>query len=257
MSNPSLAETWVTPPKDGRRFAAALGIGLLLEAAALGLLLPWMAHQVPPAANTPARVKLSIISPTPPAPPKPPPPVPPPPKPVVQPPPVPLPPPPPVPVAPPLPLPPPLPKPATHHIPRHIPRPPKHVVQAPVQPVQPPTPPPPAAPPPSAPAAPNTDELAQFAAAMHRALQDALIFPDGAQMAHESGVVRIRFLYQDGAVSNIIVISSCGFPELDQAAVETARVAHYPPPPPDFAGRTESVDVDVIFPAAAPSVDSD
>jgi protein TonB len=141
---------------------------------------------------------------------------------------------------------------------RHIPRPLRHVVRAPIQPPppQPQTPPPPA-PPPAAPAAPSTDELAQFAAAMHRALQDALIFPDGAQMAHEYGVVRIRFLYLDGAVSDISVIRSSGFPELDAAAVETARVAHYPPPPQDFAGHTESVDVDVIFPQAAPSVDSD
>ncbi len=83
------------------------------------------------------------------------------------------------------------------------------------------------------------------------------MFPDSAQMAHEYGTVRIEFTYLDGVVSNISVIRSCGFPELDEAAVQTARIAHYPPPPPDFAGHTESVDVDVVFPMAAPSVDSD
>jgi protein TonB len=163
---------------------------------------------------------------------------------------------PPVPVTPPLPLPPPVPHHvAAHHIPRLV----HHIITPKV--VQPPQPlpaaPPPPAPPPAAAAPPSQDELAQFAAAMHRAIQEALIFPDSAQMAHESGTVRIRFDYLDGAVSNITVIASCGYPELDDAAVETARAAHYPPPPADFAGHTTSVDVDVIFPAAAPSVDSD
>jgi protein TonB len=253
MANPMSAEAWLTPPKDGRRFMAAIAVGLAIELFALGILLPWVAHRIPVASNTPAPIKISIVSPAPPAPPKPPPPVPTPPKAVTPPPPLPTPP---VPVTPPLPLPPPV----LHHVAtRHIPRPVHHVITPPV--VQPPPPlpatPPPPAPPPAAAAPPSEDELAQFAAAMHRALQEALIFPDSAQMAHESGTVRIRFDYLDGAVSNITVISSCGYPELDEAAVQTARAAHYPPPPSDFAGHTENMDVDVIFPAAAPSVDSD
>lgn len=255
MANPMTAETWLTPPADGRRFAAAIAAGLAIELLALGVFLPWVAHRVPVASNTPAPIKIAIISPTPPAPPKPPPPIPTPPKAVTPPPPPPLPTPT-VPVTPPLPLPPPVP----HHIAtRRIPRPVHHVITPPV--VQPPPPlpatPPPPAPPQAAAAPPSQDELAQFAAAMHRALQAALIFPDSAQMARESGTVRLHFVYLDGQVSSITVISSCGYPELDEAAVETARVAHYPPPPSDFAGHPEGMNVDVVFPAAAPSVDSD
>jgi len=251
MPNTMRAESWLNPAPDGRRFVLALVGGLLIELVAFGLLLPWISHQVPPASSTPAPIKLSIVSPAPPAPPKPRPPIPVPPKPVTPPPPVPV-----TPPAPVLPLPPPPPMPAPHRtVMRHIPRPVKHVTAA-VPPALPQTPPPPS-PPPAAPAAPSVNELAQFAAAMHRALQDALIFPDSAQMAHQSGVVRIRFSYLDGVVSNITVIQSCGFPELDEAAVETARVAHYPPPPADFAGHVETVDVDVIFPQADTSVDSD
>jgi len=80
MANPMSAEAWLTPPKDGRRFMAAIAAGLAIELFALGVLLPWVAHRIPVASNTPAPIKISIVSPAPPAPPKPPPPVPTPPK---------------------------------------------------------------------------------------------------------------------------------------------------------------------------------
>ena len=96
-----------------------------------------------------------------------------------------------------------------------------------------------------------------FEAELHRAVQEALIFPTAAQLDHEYGTVSVRFTYLDGVVSDISVVHSCGYPVLDAAAVETARSAHYPLPPPSFAGRTETLDIDVVFPLAAPSVDSD
>ncbi len=94
---------------------------------------------------------------------------------------------------------------------------------------------------------------------MRRAVQEAAtnITPEAAEMAHEVGVVRISFSYADGAVSNITIIASSGFPLLDKAAIEAAQIAHYPPQPPDFAGRTDNIVVDVIFREQATDVDSD
>ncbi len=241
---------WLNPPADGRRFMIALGAGLLLEMAALLLLLPIVTHQAPPA-DKPSIIKLSIVVPAPaPKPPAPPKPVPVPPKPVA-------PPPPPLPVAKPLPIPPPPPRPSVHHVVRHYIRPkpvtPPPVVEPPVQQT------PPAPPPPAAPQAPTGGEVDAFRAAMKRAVQAVVnqVYPAAAQMAHETGVLYITFTYLNGVVTDISLAQSSGFPLLDQAGLQAARIAQYPPPPPGFAGRTYSVTVSVIFQLAAPSVDSD
>ncbi len=115
----------------------------------------------------------------------------------------------------------------------------------------------PAPPPPPAPAAPSAGELDLFQAAMRRAVQAAAIDPEAAEMAHEFGVVRVEFTYRDGVASDIQVIGSSGFPLLDDAARQAVRNANYPPQPPDFAGRTDVVVVDVIFRPTAANVDSD
>ncbi len=92
---------------------------------------------------------------------------------------------------------------------------------------------------------------------MRRAVQAAAVNPQAAELAHEAGTVRVSFVYQDGAASNISVIGSSGFPLLDQAAMQAVRDARFPPQPPDFAGRADLVQVDVIFRAAAAEVDGD
>jgi protein TonB len=92
---------------------------------------------------------------------------------------------------------------------------------------------------------------------MRRAVQEAAVNPAAAEMAHEAGVVRVRFIYEDGVASGITVIASSGFPLLDQAAVQAVRDARFPPQPPDFAGRASQVQVDVIFRAVAADVDGD
>ncbi len=249
---------WLNEAGGGRRFAIALLAGLVVELIAFGALLPALTLQKPPPSDHQSIVKLSVIAPAPPAPPTPPPPkpVPPPPKPVV-PPPVPVPPPPPMPVAPPVPLPPPL-APPHHMVARRPPPPRRHVVPPRVTPPvqQPPPveqPPPPAA----APAAPSAGELDLFQAEMRRAVQAAAVNPASAELAHEAGVVRVRFVYEDGVASGITVIGSSGYPLLDQAAMQAVRNAQFPPQPPDFAGRADEVQVDVIFRAAAEDVDGD
>jgi protein TonB len=83
-------------------------------------------------------------------------------------------------------------------------------------------------------------------------------YPQAAQMAHETGQPAVTFTYLDGSVTNIALAQSSGFPLLDQAALEAARLAHYPPPPAGFSGRTYQITVSVIFQmTAAPDVDGD
>jgi periplasmic protein TonB len=98
-----------------------------------------------------------------------------------------------------------------------------------------------------------------FQAAMRRAIQATAtgIEPASAINAHETGVTTISFTYLNGVVSNVVVVSSSGFPLLDQAALEAVRVAHYPAPPPDFAGSPHTMTIPIICSATAPTVDGD
>jgi protein TonB len=236
----TMNSSWIDPDSGNRRFAIAMGVGLLLELAALGVLLPVMAHKETPV-QTPSVVKLSVIPPAP----KPPPPVPVPPKPVVQ------------PVVQPVPKPlPPPPKPAVqHHVVRHIPV-PKPLPPPPkaVQPPPVPTPPQPVVPP-----APSAGAVDAFSAAIKAALQAhaSEVYPQAAQMAHEMGSPQLTFTYLNGAVSNIALTRSSGFPLLDSAALKDARVAQYPSPPHGFTGRTYQITVTVDFRLAAVSIDAD
>jgi protein TonB len=244
MADTMTPSLWPVEPHGTRRFIFSLLAALVLEAAAVGALIPLVSHAGPPAGQ-PAPVKLTIVAP--PAPPKPPTPVPPPPKPVV--------PPPPLPVAPPIPMPPPPPHPMAHHITRHYVPPPKPL---PVQPPPPPqveTPLAPVAPP--APPAPSDNELSKFTAGLRAAVQSVAREPSSAMIANETGQPLVTFTYEDGHVTNVTLARSCGFPLLDQAALDAARNAPYPPPPPGFAGRTYNVTVVVVFQGGQTDVSGD
>ena len=236
-------ETWLTQAPDGKKFAASLGLGLLLELAALLVLVPIFAPRPPPA-QVPAPIKLTIVAPPVPKPP-PPTPKPPPPKPVT----------PPQPVAPPKPLPPPPPRVVARHIIHHV---------VPQRPAPPPPPPPQVVQPPPPPAPPQPPVLSQGEVDMFRLQMKAAVqavadqvYPDSARMANETGEPKISFVYLDGVVSDIALVQSCGYPLLDAAAEQAVRIAHYPPEPADFHGQAETVIVSVIFQLTAPSVDSD
>ncbi len=239
MSTPDI---WLDQGPDGRRFAAAIGIGLIVELSALALLMPVFTHQPPPAA-TPAPVKLTIQAPPPSPKPMPPTPKPPPPVPVVT---------PPLPVAPPTPKPPP-PRPLVHHIVHHVSPPPPQAAPQP----QPPAPTAPPAPP--VPAAPTQGQVDAFRLAMKNAVQSVAseVYPQAAQMAHETGIPEVTFTYLGGQVTNIALARSSGFPLLDAAALQAARIAHYPLPPAGFSGHSYYVTVEVIFQMAAQSVDGE
>ncbi len=246
-----MSSEWLEPAPEGRRFALAFLAALALELAAVFLLLPALNKPQAPS-DIQAPIKLSIVAPpSAPKPPPPPPPVPPPPPPPTPVPPPPVPPPP-LPLAPPLPPPPP--KPTQHNF-HHVDKPPPPPpVPQPPRPVVPDTPPPP-----PAPAAPTGGEVDAFSAAIKRALQARAndVYPPAAQLAHETGAPQLTFTYQDGVVTNIALTQSSGYPLLDQAALEDARIARYPAPPPGFVGRRYQITVSVIFRLAAQSVDGD
>jgi protein TonB len=230
--------TFLLPPAphDRLRFGLSFVAALVLEALAVLALIPLVSHQGAPPGQ-PAPVKITIVAP--PAPPTPPKAVPPPPKPVV--------PPPPLPAAPPTPTPPPPPHAVAHHITRRYVAPPKLV-----QP-----PPPPQVETPPAPPAPDDNELSKFSAALRAAVQSVAREPASSMIANQAGQPEVTFTYEDGHVTNVALARSCGFPLLDQAAVEAARDAPYPPPPPGFAGRTYNLTVVVIFQGGQSSVDGD
>jgi periplasmic protein TonB len=116
------------------------------------------------------------------------------------------------------------------------------------------TPPPPAAPP-----APTGGQVDAFSAAIKRALQAHAnqVYPQAAQMAHEMGEPQLTFTYLNGVVTDISLTRSSGFPLLDAAALQDARIAAYPPPPQGFEGRTYHITVTVTFQMAAPEIDAD
>lgn len=109
------------------------------------------------------------------------------------------------------------------------------------------------------PPAPSLGEVDQFRSAMRGAVQGVAnqVYPQAAQMAHETGAPEVSFTYCNGVVTDIALARSSGFPLLDAAAMQAARIAHYPLPPSGFAGRTYTVTVAVIFQMAAPNVDGD
>ena len=98
-----------------------------------------------------------------------------------------------------------------------------------------------------------------FQAAIKRAVQAVVgqVYPAAAKMANESGTPEITFTYLNGVVTNVSLTRSSGYPLLDQAALEAARIAQYPAPPAGFAGRTYNFSVVVIFQVIAPTVDGD
>jgi protein TonB len=247
------SHSWLTESTDGRRFAGALVAGFVIELGAMLLLIPTMKHQQAPS-ETPAPIKLSIVAPAPAPRPPPVPPQPLPPLPMVPAPPLPLPPPPPLPIAPPVLTPPLLPRPAQrirHDAPPH-PAPP--VTPAQIAPPTPQAPPPPPVPP-----APTGGQIDAFSAAIKRALQaDANeVYPQSAQLARQTGAPELAFTYRDGHVSNIAISRSSGFPLLDEAALQDARMAAYPPPPKGFEGRTYQIRVIVVFQMAAQDFGAD
>jgi protein TonB len=112
---------------------------------------------------------------------------------------------------------------------------------------------------PPLPPTPSLGEVDAFRVAMHDAVQAVAneVYPQSAQMAHETGGPIVSFVFLDGAVSDVTLVQSSGYPLLDQAAMQAVRIAQYPAEPADFRGQPHTVTVEVDFRLAASNPDSE
>ena len=85
-----------------------------------------------------------------------------------------------------------------------------------------------------APARPDTS----FEASLRAAIEAALRYPESARMDGIAGRTLVGFVYRDGAVSDIHVVTSSGMGQLDHAALAAVRDAVCPPPPNRFEGKS-------------------
>ncbi|MEM5434359.1 TonB family protein [Paraburkholderia diazotrophica] len=99
-----------------------------------------------------------------------------------------------------------------------------------------PTEPAPAPRPAPAPAPARPD--ASFEAALRAAIQAALRYPESARMEGTTGRTLVAFVYRDGAVSDLHVVTSSGMGLLDHAALAAVRDAACPPPPHGLEGKS-------------------
>ncbi|MFL9932467.1 TonB family protein [Paraburkholderia sp. RL18-103-BIB-C] len=91
----------------------------------------------------------------------------------------------------------------------------------------------PASAPVPAPALPD----ASFEAALRAAIEAALRYPESARMEGITGRTLVGFVYRDGVVSDIHVVTSGGMGLLDHAALAAVRDAVCPPPPHGLEGK--------------------
>ena len=69
------------------------------------------------------------------------------------------------------------------------------------------------------------------------AVQAAVIYPMAARMAHVTGRAQVEFDYLDGVPSDARITVSSGNDLLDRAALAAVRMASYPRPAQEFAGK--------------------
>ncbi len=219
-------------PGEGRRWATATALALLIELLVLAALAWWSSRPAPP--PPPQPVEITLTQPKPPpkvVTPKPPPPKP---KPKV--------------------LPKPKPR-VVHHVVHHPPppAPPKPRIQPPptpapaTRPTMPVAPPPPPPPPRKPPKADVAALRMSFEALLREAVQDAVHYPESARLMQVEGRTLVGFTFIDGRVSQVHVVKSSGVPSLDSAALRAVRTAPYPQPPAALAGHALSFVIWVRF----------
>jgi len=91
---------------------------------------------------------------------------------------------------------------------------------------------------PAASAAPrSTNQEASLEARIRDAVQAAVHYPAAARMMGVTGRARVLLDYHGGSVTRPVLTQSSGAAMLDEAALEAARAAHYPPAPAEIEGR--------------------
>ena len=80
------------------------------------------------------------------------------------------------------------------------------------------------------------DVLAEFAAAMKRAIDAAKVYPKEPLLRGVTGTATVSFDYVGGVVSDVRVDRSSGDRRLDEAAMQAVQNAAMPPKPAELAG---------------------
>jgi hypothetical protein len=83
----------------------------------------------------------------------------------------------------------------------------------------------------------QVDQMSEFIRKVNEALRAAGRHLNATRGIKFTGIVDIAVHYKDGRAWGPWIVKSSGFPELDQATLEAATMASWPPPPPDLAGR--------------------
>jgi protein TonB len=89
----------------------------------------------------------------------------------------------------------------------------------------------------------QVDKVSQFIQALNAALRNASHYPASVRGMKLSGRVYIVLHYRDGKAWGPRIVQSSGFPALDQAVIEGAARATWPPPPPGYEGREMDVPI--------------
>jgi protein TonB len=84
---------------------------------------------------------------------------------------------------------------------------------------------------------PDANQLSTLEARIRAAVQAAVRYPPAARMMGLVGRARVMLTYRDGAANQTFLAQTSGAALLDQAALQAARSAHYPPPPAAVAGH--------------------
>ncbi len=112
-----------------------------------------------------------------------------------------------------------------------------------------PVPAPAIAPPPAmaVPATTHSGPSAEYLAKVKAAVQAAAVYPPAAMELNFRGRTRVEFKLRDGVASQANIITGSGMGLVDRAALQSVRVAVYPPPPAAAQGKEETYQVWVEF----------
>lgn len=217
-------------PGEGKAMQQALGLALLVEILALTAVFYSIHHQHPVQVALPP-MRITLVTPEPPA----------------------------KPVTPPTPTPKPkveeTPKPVLQKMtpkPHPQPTPPQPIEEVlPPSPVPSPVAAPPApetpAPPPPSPSLVDPAVREDYLAQVKGAIQAAVRFPENARMLGEEGRVQLRFLLHDGQVGDVEILRHGAMEVFDRAAIVALQNASLPGTPQDLTGKNFTLTVWVEF----------
>ncbi len=89
----------------------------------------------------------------------------------------------------------------------------------------------------------------EYLAALHKALQEAMRYPNRARRRRQEGTAWVEFsLHQEGTLSSIQLRESSGYPLLDEAALDTVKsLGRFEPIPPEIDKNLLTLAIPISF----------